>query len=166
MPLCAVFRFYYDKQYNKKHACQRQTSADFGFVSVRNPMVIDTVSGKRPPFWARGRLCSVGHPALEMVCRYRQKAVAGDEKSSVRLVCRRPRPSQASCHIFCPRQVLKNGRDPTEGEHRQARFCRLARSASTMIWTNSGKRTLGCQPRARLALDASPTSRSTSAGRL
>src|SRR5438067_13640259 len=40
-----------------------------------------------------------------------------------------------------------------------------AMSASTMMRTNSWKRTLGSQPRASRAFDASPTNISTSAGR-
>ena len=44
-------------------------------------------------------------------------------------------------------------------------FCWAARSDCTIMLTNSSNATFGCQPSTRLALEASPVSRSTSAGR-
>ena len=49
--------------------------------------------------------------------------------------------------------------------HERAKARQRARSASTIICTSSGKRTLGDQPSFCRALVASPSSRSTSAGR-
>ena len=40
-----------------------------------------------------------------------------------------------------------------------------SKSASTIIWTNSSKLTVGSQPRFAPAFEASPISKSTSAGR-
>jgi hypothetical protein len=66
---------------------------------------------------------------------------------------------------FLSHVLWKTGDTRTGQEDRQARFCSAARSASTIISTNWGKRTLGSQPRTLRALEASPTRRSTSAGR-
>ncbi len=68
----------------------------------------------------------------------------------------------ATAVIICPADATQNSPE-VYGNRASARSA--SRSASTIMVINSSKETVGCQPSTFLALAASPTSRSTSAGR-